>query len=179
WNFFIGNDSRKPVQTIFFTIFYLLVVPVHGILCVMSWLQLRKNTDIGRLWIVLLVLVTLVCCETSLYRKKRALNFPEGSTFSVAFCNTYKTLTNDVDIFTMGLQWALSYNLPNETLRDPDTNRLILRRHRRALYSKLEQAMDASGVDGRACVERALCETAHHLPPGANVLAEMLRILFT
>ncbi|XP_071556016.1 uncharacterized protein [Temnothorax nylanderi] len=52
--------------------------------------------------------------QTNLSRKRRYVVFPEGSTFSVALCLTVHTLTPD-DIFTEGLNWGISYDLPNES----------------------------------------------------------------
>ncbi|XP_069694175.1 uncharacterized protein [Periplaneta americana] len=118
-----------------------------------------------------------------LSRRKRYVVFPEGSTFSVAFCTTWKTLTDDLDIYTIGVNWAISYELPNQTIRDPVTHRIVppfnFRRRRRELYLKLEAAMDAAGLDGRSCIQRALCETAQRLIPRTSLLEEILRILFT
>lgn len=119
----------------------------------------------------------------ALSRRKRYIVFPEGSTFSIAFCTTWKTLTDDLDIYTIGLNWAISYELPNQTIRDPETHRIVpafhLRRRRRELYQRLEAAMDAAGIEGRPCIKRALCETAQRLMPRASILEEMFRILFS
>ncbi|XP_068081350.1 uncharacterized protein [Anabrus simplex] len=120
-------------------------------------------------------------------RRKRYVLFPEGSSFSVAFCMTIKTTTPDVDIFTEGVNWAISYDLPNETRSREDAPfdpflppaPVLLRRHRRSFYSKLEVLFNAAGVDGRACVLRTICEAAQRLIPRGNMVDEMLRILFT
>jgi hypothetical protein len=65
----------------------------------------------------------------------------------IAFCVQWGILDSDPLIFTEALNWAVSYELPNQTIRNPDTNRLvvpyILRRNRRELYQKLEVAMDS------------------------------------
>ncbi|XP_078052265.1 uncharacterized protein LOC144478338 [Augochlora pura] len=50
----------------------------------------------------------------SLSRRRRYVVFPEGSTFSIALCMTMHTLTPD-DIFTEGVNWGISYDLPNES----------------------------------------------------------------
>ncbi|XP_015439516.1 PREDICTED: uncharacterized protein LOC107194410 [Dufourea novaeangliae] len=50
----------------------------------------------------------------SLLRRRRYVVFPEGSTFSVALCLTVHTLTPDT-IFTEGVNWGISYDLPNES----------------------------------------------------------------
>lgn len=121
--------------------------------------------------------------KLTLSRRKRYIVFPDGSTFSVAFCMTWKTLTGDLDIYTLGVNWAISYELPNQTVRDPETHRIVpafhLRRLRRELYSRLEAAMDAAGLEGRSCIKRALCETAQRLIPKASILEEILRVLFS
>ncbi|XP_058792439.1 uncharacterized protein LOC131664956 isoform X1 [Phymastichus coffea] len=49
-----------------------------------------------------------------LTRRKRYVVFPEGSSFSIALCMTVHTLTPD-NIFTEGLNWGISYDLPNES----------------------------------------------------------------
>ncbi|XP_011304130.1 uncharacterized protein [Fopius arisanus] len=49
-----------------------------------------------------------------LSRRRRYVVFPEGSSFSVALCMTIHTLTPD-NIFTEGLNWGISYDLPNES----------------------------------------------------------------
>ncbi|XP_076682203.1 uncharacterized protein LOC143376159 [Andrena cerasifolii] len=51
---------------------------------------------------------------TSLSRRKRYVVFPEGSTFSIALCLTVSTLTTE-DLFTEGVNWGISYDLPNES----------------------------------------------------------------
>jgi len=60
---------------------------------------------------------------------------------------TWKALTEDLDIYTLGTNWAVSYELPNHTVRDPETHRIVppiqLRHRRQELYSRLEAAMDA------------------------------------
>ncbi|XP_050456232.1 uncharacterized protein LOC126853971 [Cataglyphis hispanica] len=52
--------------------------------------------------------------KSILSRKRRYIVFPEGSTFSIALCLTVHTLTPD-NIFTEGLNWGISYDLPNES----------------------------------------------------------------
>ncbi|XP_036144645.1 uncharacterized protein LOC105827839 [Monomorium pharaonis] len=52
--------------------------------------------------------------QTNLSRKRRYVVFPEGSTFSIALCLTVHTLTSD-NIFTEGINWGISYDLPNES----------------------------------------------------------------
>jgi len=64
----------------------------------------------------------------------------------IAFCIQWGLLNRDLNIFTSSVNWAISYDLPNETIRSPDKRLVvpyILRRHRRELYKRLEVAMDS------------------------------------
>ncbi|XP_033199360.1 uncharacterized protein LOC117161732 [Bombus vancouverensis nearcticus] len=65
--------------------------------------------------------------DTRLSRKKRYVVFPEGSTFSIALCLTVHTLTPDDNIFTEGVNWGISYDLPNES--KPALEPLLQLRH--------------------------------------------------
>jgi hypothetical protein len=60
---------------------------------------------------------------------------------------TWKMLTEDLDIYTLGMNWAIAYELPNHTVQDPETDQIVpafhFRRRRQELYSRLEEAMDA------------------------------------
>ncbi|CAG5102580.1 Protein of unknown function [Cotesia congregata] len=68
--------------------------------------------------------------ERSLSRRKRYVVFPEGSSFSIALCMTIHTLTPD-NIFTEGLNWGISYDLPNESKPSLDPLLEIRRQDRR------------------------------------------------
>ncbi|XP_034935102.1 uncharacterized protein [Chelonus insularis] len=77
------------------------------------WISLNKLT--------LCIFVYVLCAtnlvqteERSLSRRKRYVVFPEGSSFSIALCMTVHTLTPD-NIFTEGVNWGISYDLPNES----------------------------------------------------------------
>ncbi|KAJ9582770.1 hypothetical protein L9F63_022881, partial [Diploptera punctata] len=138
--------------------------------------------------IILLLMFITTCLQTDdnrdsnlLSRRRRYVVFPEGSTFSIAFCVMSFLAYDNSNIYTMGLNWAVSYELPNETIRSPETNRIVppplLRRHRRELYESLEMAV--AGLDGRSCIKRALCEAHQHLKPESTVFEEVLRVIFT
>ncbi|PSN32584.1 hypothetical protein C0J52_21306 [Blattella germanica] len=138
------------------------------------------------LMLLLTIAIFFTTCHPStdselLLRRRRYVVFPEGSTFSIAFCVTWQLL-RETSIFTLGLNWAVSYELPNQTIRNPETHRIeppLLRRHRRELYQRLEVAINKSGLDGRTCIKRALCEAAVRLKPGASIGEEILRVLFS
>lgn len=119
--------------------------------------------------------------DITVSRRKRLVVFPLGSTFSLAFSNRVSTLVGG-NIFTTGMNWAVAFDLPNHTLRNPHPKEMspsLLRRQRRELYRRLETAMDSAGVDGRTCIKKALCEAAQRLKAGANLWEEIMRVLFT
>lgn len=83
-----------------------------------------------------------------LSRRKRYVAFPEGSSFSVAFCATIGMIGNpELDYMSWALNWGLAYDLPNETWiiqhrHEKYPKPLVQRRHRRDLYNRLEIAID-------------------------------------
>ncbi|XP_046674747.1 uncharacterized protein LOC124363542 [Homalodisca vitripennis] len=121
--------------------------------------------------------------EAPLSRHKRYLTFPEGSTFSFAFCMQMKAVTQDIDIFTEALAIAANYDLPSKpsllfTSRPIPPAPIIHRRQRRSLYSRVENILNLAGLDGRSCVLLAVCEASQRLTPGIGLLEEIVRILF-
>ncbi|KAJ3627765.1 hypothetical protein MTP99_015116 [Tenebrio molitor] len=118
-----------------------------------------------------------------LSRKKRYLVFPEGSSVSIAICVTSQMGITPGEIFTEGVNWGISYELPNDTKQFKELldkpKEVMQRRHRRQLYSKMETIMRSMGYDGRDCVLRALCEASTRLKPkGGSLVDEILRIVF-
>lgn len=82
-------------------------------------------------------------------RAKRYVAFPEGSSFSVAFCATVGFVGNPNFIyFSWAINWGLAYDLPNDTWIINEKNRkvfpkqIVQRRHRRDLYDRLENIID-------------------------------------
>ncbi|KAJ6633545.1 hypothetical protein Bhyg_16194 [Pseudolycoriella hygida] len=86
----------------------------------------------------------------TLSRHKRYMAFPEGSSFSVAYCGTFGYIGNPNYIYiSWALNFGVAYELPNETfvishahLTKHKPKPEMLRRHRRELYNKLEVAID-------------------------------------
>ncbi|XP_076237895.1 uncharacterized protein LOC143181398 [Calliopsis andreniformis] len=73
----------------------------------------------GGIFLLILFIIVSECGVSSdgsstLSRRRRYVVFPEGSTFSIALCLTVHTLTPD-DVFTEGVNWGISYDLPNES----------------------------------------------------------------
>ncbi|KAG4065114.1 hypothetical protein HA402_007511 [Bradysia odoriphaga] len=123
-----------------------------------------------------------------LSRQKRYMAFPEGSSFSVAYCGTFGYIGNPNYIYiSWALNYGIAYELPNETfvinhqhLTKHKPKPEILRRHRRELYNKLEVAIDNMGYNGRQCILRALCESTQYFnSKGSNMVEELVRTVFT
>ncbi|KAK9694540.1 DM4/DM12 family [Popillia japonica] len=116
-----------------------------------------------------------------LSRNKRYIVFPEGSTLSIAICMTAQVL-GPANIFTEGLNWGISYELPNDSSEFREyffPKKVMQRRHRRDLYQKMELIMNSMGYDGRACIFKALCETSRRLMSNGNgIIEELLKIVF-
>ncbi|KAK3911248.1 Glutamate--tRNA ligase [Frankliniella fusca] len=145
----------------------------------------------------LVVVVVVVCCGVAalapgpgrgrlLSRQRRYLTFPEGATFNLALCMSNKArVLADTGIFTEGVAWGCSYDLPNNTQAlasagagvEPGAAGALLRRKDRTdLYRRVERAVDSAGLDGHLCMLRAVCEAENMLSPRAHLVMEMLRI---
>ncbi|KAG8226978.1 hypothetical protein J437_LFUL000283, partial [Ladona fulva] len=119
-------------------------------------------------------------------RKRRYVTFPEGSSLAVVFCLTTATPIMG-DIFTHGIGFGSSYDLPNETNYLSSESQphygpeyIIIpqrRRDRRAIYQQIEVALDSAGFDGHACMLRTLCEATTRLSSRRGLLEEMLRVI--
>ncbi|EEB13538.1 conserved hypothetical protein [Pediculus humanus corporis] len=123
-----------------------------------------------------------------LSRKRRYVVFPEGSTLSVAACVSPTALTGAGAIFTSGIAWALSYDLPNETIHTKHhhhhqqhyiKHEYMIHRQKRDLFVRMEKLIDRSGFDGKSCVLKTICETAQKITSREGILEEILRIIFT
>ncbi|XP_049837301.1 uncharacterized protein LOC126281969 [Schistocerca gregaria] len=121
--------------------------------------------------------------ERRLSRHRRYAVFPEGSTWSIAWCLSVQALTGEYSIYTEGFAWAAAYELPNSTFVEQTylkkkKNKYLLpapgifRRHRRDLYKTMEKVIESAGIDGHSCVLRALCEAAQRFVPGENTIGE-------
>ncbi|XP_069694225.1 uncharacterized protein [Periplaneta americana] len=117
-----------------------------------------------------------------LSRKKRYLNFPDGSILQLGYCLQVAGLIGSDLIFgyTIGTNWDLPSSVNVQLHRD-DKQKAdgIHRRHRRDLYAKLEPILTTMGVNGRACILRALCEAGRRKPEKGTFLQEILYSIFT
>ncbi|XP_023161864.2 uncharacterized protein LOC111593377 [Drosophila hydei] len=125
-----------------------------------------------------------------LSRQKRYLAFPEGSSVSAAICLTIGMIGNpDVDYLSWAVNWGVAYDLPNHNWVIQHahgfanlTKPMLQRRSRRSFYDEIHSAFDHMGFNGRACVARALCESAKYLhAPGqrGNMLEELVRAVLS
>ncbi|KAG7188259.1 hypothetical protein KM043_007925 [Ampulex compressa] len=113
-----------------------------------------------------------------LSRPKRYLIFPQGSNLQLVFCLTIGAYTkHDV---VMGVTAALAWELPSKV--DSKISDLLHRKSRSVMFPKLEAFLQSTGLDGRACVMRALCETSQRdsseVSKGTFV-QELLHAIFT
>ncbi|CAH0553703.1 unnamed protein product [Brassicogethes aeneus] len=116
--------------------------------------------------------------EVILSRRKRYVAFPDGSSMIFAFCNTAAVIT-PFQIFTEGVNWGISYDLPNGTTLLETKKYLKGRRQRRELYNSIETVIDSMGFDGKACIFKTLCEAPRVLSKSDASLAEnLLHVLF-
>ncbi|CAG9772594.1 unnamed protein product [Ceutorhynchus assimilis] len=116
-------------------------------------------------------------------RRKRYVAFPEGSTFIATLCLTWNIVGRTENIFVEGLNWGISYDLPNATtvMQVFNTNKFAhKRRQRRDLYNRIESVLENMGFEGKPCIYRAMCESARKLNRNDLPLAqEILRKFFT
>ncbi|XP_019868263.2 uncharacterized protein LOC109597077 [Aethina tumida] len=136
------------------------------------------------LQLIFICVVSNILCASNkiLSRKRRYLTFPEGSSLSVAICMTAQMGITPGEIFTEGVNWGISYELPNDTKSFKDFKKplaVMRRRNRRDLYGKMETIINSMGYNGRSCILRAVCETKNKLKPkGETLLEEILNIVF-
>ncbi|XP_015110333.1 uncharacterized protein LOC107036713 [Diachasma alloeum] len=93
--------------------------------------------------------------ERILSRQKRYLLFPEGSNVQCVFCLTIGSLPRPTDL-VLGLTAALAWELPHKV--DKKLTKLLHRQSRSTLFPRIEAFLQSTGLDGRSCVLRALCE---------------------
>ncbi|XP_043259118.1 uncharacterized protein LOC122401201 [Colletes gigas] len=136
---------------------------------------------------VLACLDFLMICATqspidaprTLSRPKRYLIFPEGSNVQLVFCLTIGTYATENDV-VMGMTVALAWELPSKV--DDKISKLLDRKSRSIVFPKIEALLQSTGLDGRACVMRALCEAGQRDPADlgkGTLVQELLHAIFT
>ncbi|KAF5299324.1 hypothetical protein FQA39_LY02497 [Lamprigera yunnana] len=100
---------------------------------------------------------------------------------SIALCLTVQT-TLPEQFFTEAINWAIAYDLPNESsvLRELlHPKHITQRRNRRDLYQNMETIMNSMGFNGRSCIFRTLCEASQRfLSQRHGLIEELIRIVF-
>ncbi|KAJ9592956.1 hypothetical protein L9F63_015380 [Diploptera punctata] len=154
--------------------------------------------------LLLEILIQICDChiqEAILSRKKRYLNFPQGTTavaqISLSIGIMWELTNSPFPRWNEILSWDLGFKLPNNTgvflskrpgpIRKPYAKKRELseyyfnqlhRRERRDLYRSIEGIIDSHGADGRYCLYRTLCEARQLLKPGRSLLEDILHIVF-
>ncbi|KAL2719237.1 hypothetical protein V1478_011656 [Vespula squamosa] len=114
-----------------------------------------------------------------LSRQKRYLIFPEGSNLQLVYCLTIGAYGRNDDL-VMGLTAALAWELPSKV--DSKISDLLHRRSRSVMFPKVEAFLQSTGIDGRSCVMKALCEAGQRHPSEigkGTFVQELLHAIFT
>ncbi|XP_029038348.1 uncharacterized protein LOC114873806 [Osmia bicornis bicornis] len=114
-----------------------------------------------------------------LSRPKRYLIFPEGSNMQMVYCLTFGTYITETDV-VVGITAAMAWELPTKV--DPKVTKLLHRRTRSVMFPKIEAFLQSTGLDGKACVMKALCEAAQRDPADVGkgtLVQELLHVIFT
>ncbi|XP_049765587.1 uncharacterized protein LOC126094976 [Schistocerca cancellata] len=125
--------------------------------------------------VVLLVLLVVAAgvaagAEPRAARVKRKLVFLEGTTFWVRL-NIKKDILPYTNLFAFAYGFRVNYPLPTGAKDFP-----FKRIFRRDVYGDLEHLISQHGLDGRACVLRAICEAASLEKPRGLVQKLLHRI---
>ncbi|XP_014228576.1 uncharacterized protein LOC106653592 [Trichogramma pretiosum] len=148
---------------------------------------MRTRTPL--LQLLLAICCCFFCCSASsitnqdaLKKLKRYFVFPQGSNIQVVYCLTIGAEGRPDGDLVLGLTAALAYELPSSISDDAINDNVLHRRSRAAVYPKIEAFLQSTGLDGRSCVMRALCEagTRHPSQRGSgSFVQELLHAIFT
>lgn len=117
-------------------------------------------------------------------RKRRFLIYPANGSYAELIMGFgLPILVNDQSL-TMGTVMKLLYDVPTNSSAylDPVFNRerrTAPKTSRWDIYSMLEVTCDRLGIDGRACVLRAICEAADTTLQYNGLAGEVLHVLLT
>ncbi|XP_063219541.1 uncharacterized protein LOC134529398 [Bacillus rossius redtenbacheri] len=120
-------------------------------------------------WLLLAAVATLAAGDPRSPRVKRRLVFLKGSKLFIRY-NIKENVFPYTTIFAWAIGFKFTYDLPTM----PSETRF----HRRSIYQDVETMMDQSGMNGRACVLRMLCEATDggHSP---DLFLRILKRIFT
>ncbi|CAG9766474.1 unnamed protein product [Ceutorhynchus assimilis] len=115
-----------------------------------------------------------------LSRKKRYVQWPKGSNFVINFTCTkpllrYQPLTWNT-VYEMDVPFAVPAD--NKIFFKHRTKRHVM--ERKNLLEHLEDFMTLVGLNGRACINRLLCESHTFTQSGnTSMLRELIKVLFS
>ncbi|XP_012284514.1 uncharacterized protein LOC105701931 [Orussus abietinus] len=117
--------------------------------------------------------------QKTLLRKKRYLSFPKGSSFTSTVAIVKAIQIQLPTSWNLALDFDVIWPIPSLD-RGPKRRRPHhRRRHKREVYSNLEDALDRQGLPGKDCILRAICEARTMLtPPGVSLVDDLVRVLF-
>ncbi|XP_046679219.1 uncharacterized protein LOC124366661 [Homalodisca vitripennis] len=114
-------------------------------------------------------------------RRKRFIIFPRGSSLQLVYCFLTTAYGTPGGLFTIGITLGLAWEIPQDP-RPYIANvsaSYIQRRHRRDLYPNVETFLDKYGVEGRACILRAICEARQHSRGNGSFIEEIFNTIFS
>ncbi|XP_051156492.1 uncharacterized protein LOC127278708 [Leptopilina boulardi] len=114
-----------------------------------------------------------------LSRQKRYLIFPQGSNVQLVYCLTIGAYGREGDL-VLGMTAALAWELPNKI--DKKFKKVLHRKSRSVIFPKIEAFLQSTGLDGKSCVMRALCEAGQRSESEigkGTFVQELLHAIFT
>ncbi|XP_069694278.1 uncharacterized protein [Periplaneta americana] len=115
-------------------------------------------------------------------RKRRFLVYPEGGSYVELIMGFGLPILVQEQSLTMGTVVKLLYSVPTNSTHYTDPafrERRAPRTSRWDIYSMLEATCDRLGLDGRACVLRAICEAADATLQYNGLAGEIIHVLLT
>uniref|UniRef100_A0A8D9BEX0 Uncharacterized protein n=1 Tax=Cacopsylla melanoneura TaxID=428564 RepID=A0A8D9BEX0_9HEMI len=94
-----------------------------------------------------------------LRRKRRALNFPGGTSLQFGVCY-FPFVVGTHGLFNFGITLGSNWELPEhvDKYKQPAAGHSRARKEKRSLYPKIESLLTRIGLQGEQCVLRALCQ---------------------
>lgn len=127
------------------------------------------------------LLYTLSSGQELLQRKRRWLVFPKGSSLQLVYCFLVSAYGTRDGIFVVNITVGLAWEIPQDfrQLLQKEARPTLDSRHRRQMYSKIEALLDRRGVDGRRCIQRAICEASRVQGRKHSFIHALLHVIFT
>ncbi|XP_043288624.1 uncharacterized protein [Venturia canescens] len=117
-----------------------------------------------------------------LHRPIRAFSFPEASTMGLFFALAVP-LEAPRNSVSLSYFFEATYNLPqNSTDFEPHVQRSERKRRgiqRKTIYHSIQRKFERSGLRGRECLLRVICETSESPLHHNGVLGDIISVIFT